>query len=40
MAQFTIAMRHSQRVTMHFVALTLEDKAVITIEFAFAAYNA
>ena len=39
MAQITIAMRHSQGVTMQYVALTLEDKAVITTRLAIAAYN-
>ena len=39
MAQITIAMRHSQRITMQYVALGLEVKAVITTRLAFAAYN-
>ena len=39
MAQITIAMRHSQGVTMQYVALTLEDKAVITTRLAIAACN-
>ena len=39
MAQIAIAMRHSQGVTMQYVALTPEDKAVITTRLAIAAYN-
>ena len=39
MAQITIAMRHSQGVTMQYVALGLEDKAVITTRLAIAAYH-
>ena len=39
MANITIAMRHSQGVTMQYVALTLEEKAVITTRLAIAAYN-
>ena len=39
MAIITIAMRHSQGVTMQYVALTLEEKAVITTRLAIASYN-
>ena len=39
MANITIAMRHSQGVTMQYVALTLEEKAVITRRLAIASYN-
>ena len=39
MARITIAMRHSQGVTMQYVALTLEEKAVITTRLAIAAYE-
>ena len=39
MANITIAMRHSQGVTMQYVALSLEEKAVITTRLAVAAYN-
>ena len=39
MAQITIAMRQSQGVTMQYVALGQEDKAVITTRLAIAAYT-
>ena len=40
MAYITVAMRHSQGVTMQYVALTLLEKASITTRLAIAAYNA
>ena len=39
MAIITIAMRHSQGVTLQYVTLTLEEKAVITTRLAIASYN-
>ena len=39
MASITIAMRHSQGVTMQYVALTLAEKASITNRLAIAAYD-
>ena len=39
MANITIAMRHSQGVTMQYVSLPLEEKATITTRLAIAAYN-
>ena len=39
MANITIAMRHSQGVTMQYVSLSMEDKATITTRLAIAAYN-
>ena len=39
MANITIAMRHSQGVTMQYIALSLEEKATITTRLAIAAYN-
>ena len=39
MANITIAMRHSQGVTMQYVSLSLEEKATITTRLAIAAYN-
>ena len=38
MASITIAMRHSQGVTMQYVALSLAEKAAITTRLAIAAY--
>lgn len=39
MASITIAMRHSQGVTMQYVALTIAEKASITTRLAIAAYD-
>ena len=39
MAYITIAMRHSQGVTMQYVALGLAEKASITTRLAIAAYR-
>ena len=39
MANITIAMRHSQGVTMQYIALSLQEKATITTRLAIAAYN-
>ena len=39
MANITIAMRHSQGVTMQYIALSLQEKASITTRLAIAAYN-
>ena len=39
MAHITIAMRHSQGVTMQYVSLSMEEKATITTRLAIAAYN-
>ena len=39
MANITIAMRHSQGVTMQYISLPLEEKATITTRLAIAAYN-
>ena len=39
MAIITIAMRHSQRVTLQYVALTMAEKAVITTRLAVDAYK-
>ena len=39
MAKISIAMRHSQRVTMQYVALPLADKAAITTRLAVHAYR-
>ena len=39
MANITIAMRHSQGVTMQYVSLSIEEKAVITTRLAIAAYR-
>ena len=39
MVSITIAMRHSQGVTMQYVALTLAEKASITTRLAIAAYD-
>ena len=39
MAQITIAMRHSQGVTLQYVALSLADKATMTTRLAIAAYT-
>ena len=39
MAYITIAMRHSQGVTMQYVALGLAEKASITTRLAIAAYK-
>ena len=39
MANITIAMRHSQRVTMQYVSLSIEEKAIITTRVAIAAYK-
>ena len=39
MVSITIAMRHSQGVTMQYVALTLAEKATITTRLAIAAYD-
>ena len=38
-ANITIAMRHSQGVTLQYVSLSLEEKAVITSRLAIASYN-
>ena len=37
MANITIAMRHSQGVTMQYIALSLQEKAIITTRLAIAA---
>ena len=39
MVSITIAMRHSQGVTMQYVALSLAEKASITTRLAIAAYD-
>ena len=39
MANITIAMRHSQGVTMLYIALSLEEKATISTRLAIATYN-
>ena len=39
MAIITIAMRHSQGVTLQYVALTMAEKAVITTRLAIEAYK-
>ena len=39
MASITIAMRHSQGVTMQYVALSLAEKAAITTRLAIASYE-
>ena len=39
MALITIAMRHSQGVTMQYIALSLAEKASITTRLAIAAYD-
>ena len=39
MALITIAMRHSQGVTMQYIALSVAQKASITTKLAIAAYN-
>ena len=39
MASITIAMRHSQGVTMQYVALTIAEKASVTTRLAIAAYH-
>ena len=39
MANITIAMRHSQGVTMQYVSLSFEEKAFITTRLAIAAYK-
>ena len=39
MAKITIAMRHSQGVTMQYVSLSIEEKATITTRLAIAAYS-
>ena len=39
MASITIAMRHSQGVTMQYVALSMAEKASITTRLAIAAYE-
>ena len=39
MASITIAMRHSQGVTLQYVALSIAEKASITIRLAIAAYD-
>ena len=39
MANITIAMRHSQGVTMQYVSLSIEEKAIITTRLAIAAYK-
>ena len=39
MAAITIAMRHSQGVTMQYIALTLAEKASITTRLAIASYE-
>ena len=39
MANITIAMRHSQGVTLQYVTLSLEEKTVITTRLAIASYN-
>ena len=39
MAKISIAMRHSQGITLQYVALPLADKAAITTRLAVHAYN-
>ena len=39
MASISIAMRHSQGVTMQYIALSIADKATITTKLAIAAYD-
>ena len=39
MAAITVAMRHSQGVTMQYVSLSLSDKAVITTRLAVHSYE-
>ena len=39
MANITIAMRHSIEVTMQYVSLSIEEKAIITTRVAIAAYK-
>ena len=39
MASITIAMRHSQGVTLQYVALSMAEKASITTRLAIAAYD-
>jgi len=39
MAAITIAMRHSQGVTMQYISLPLADKAAITTRLAIHSYN-
>ena len=39
MASITVAMRHSQGVTMQYVTLSLAEKASITTRLAIAAYR-
>ena len=39
MAKITIAMRHSQGVTMQYVALSLAERAAFTTRLAIAAYE-
>ena len=40
MAKITIALRHSQGVTLQYVALSIGDKAAITTRLAIDAYRA
>ena len=39
MASISIAMRHSQGVTMQYIALSLAEKATITTKLAIASYD-
>ena len=39
MASITIAMRHSQGVTLQYVSLSMAEKATITTRLAIAAYD-
>ena len=39
MASITIAMRHSQGVTMQYIALSIPEKAAITTRLAIASYH-
>ena len=39
MANITIAMRHSKWVTMQYVSLSIEEKAIMTTRLAIAAYK-
>ena len=39
MASITIAMRHSQGVTMQYIALSMAEKATITTRLAIGAYE-
>ena len=39
MASISVALRHSQGVTMQYIALSLAEKASITTRLAIAAYN-